>query len=82
MVQWMYCRNCGTVVDEFEKVCSNCMRGYEWNKELQANVVKGYDNTDVRLTVWQNLAVTAILFLAGIGAATTVYAIVEFIALR
>tara|TARA_Y100001937_G_C7047988_1_gene297762 strand:+ start:699 stop:926 length:228 start_codon:yes stop_codon:yes gene_type:complete len=75
MVQWMYCRNCGTIVDEFEKVCSSCMREYEWDK-------KKNNTTEKRLTVWQNLALTAILFLAGVGAATTVYAVVELIALR
>jgi len=24
MVDWTYCRTCGTVVDEFENICSNC----------------------------------------------------------
>ena len=37
MVQWMYCRNCGAIVDEFESVCSQCNEQNMLNKELPSN---------------------------------------------
>ena len=48
MVDWTYCRNCGTVVDEFEKVCSSCMTGYKWIEEYKVHTVKGYDMENKR----------------------------------
>ena len=32
MVDWTYCKNCGTVVDEFENVCTYCSQPHDWQK--------------------------------------------------
>ena len=71
MVDWMYCKNCGTVVDEFETVCSYCKGQNMLNKEPEQ-----------KLTTFQNIILCTLLLMSGIGVATTVYAIVEYIALR
>ena len=68
MVYWSYCKNCGTVVDEFESICSGCKEQNTMNKEP--------------LSTFQNVVLTFLLMLAGIGAITTVWTIVELIALR
>ena len=54
MTDWAYCRNCGTVVDEFGKVCGGCMSSYKWNEEYKTHTVKGYDmpNKRDKLEVW------------------------------
>lgn len=47
MVDWTYCRTCGTVVDEFEKICSNCKSRRKWPQ-------KGVDmrNKRGKVEVW------------------------------
>ena len=54
MTDWAYCRNCGTVIDEFGKVCSGCMDSYKWNEEYKVHTVKGYDmgNKRGKWEVW------------------------------
>jgi hypothetical protein len=32
MVNWKYCLRCGSVVDEYEKVCSCCRLGPMWGE--------------------------------------------------
>ena len=38
MVIWKYCKQCGTVVDEFESVCSSCSSDGQWEKEAGYNL--------------------------------------------
>jgi predicted nucleic acid-binding Zn ribbon protein len=47
MVDWTYCRVCGTVIDEFESACSGCEESYDWNK-------KGLDmgNKRGKIEIW------------------------------
>ena len=73
MVNWKYCLRCGNVVDEFESVCSICRLEPMWEK---------YRMPEQKFTTGQKVALSILLSFAAIGAASTVYAIVELIALR
>lgn len=44
MVIWKYCNKCGTVVDEFESVCSACQSDGQWEKESEYNLY--YNHVD------------------------------------
>ena len=54
MVDWTYCRNCGTVVDEFESVCSGCMTYYKWDTSQRVHITKGIDTVKKRgrIEIW------------------------------
>jgi len=47
MVDWTYCRRCGTVIDEFESICSGCKKSHSWN-------TKGVDMVNKRgkIEIW------------------------------
>ena len=68
MVDWTYCKKCGTVVDEFESVCSVCKEHTMWNKE---------DNQ--RMTSGEVAVMGAIFTLGLIGAITAIWIILDLI---
>ena len=68
MVDWTYCKKCGTVVDEFESVCSVCKERTMWYKEDNQRMTSG------------EVAVNGAIFILGlIGAITAIWIILDLI---
>ena len=68
MVDWTYCKKCGTVVDEFENICSVCKEDTTWNKKDNHKTTSG------------EVAVMCAIFTLGlIGAITAIWIILDLI---